>query len=84
MISKELGVSYVYLSRAFKEDLGVNYTEYINSYRIEKAKEHLKAKDMKINEVCKLIGLEPKNFHFLFKKYEHMTPYEYQRSIYNK
>lgn len=77
-IANKLNTSYVYLSKAFKEDYQIGYTEYMNLYRIELAKKHLSTPHVKIGDVCARIGLEQKNFYFLFKKYMGMTPKEYQ------
>lgn len=77
-IANKLNTSYVYLSKAFKEDYQIGYTEYMNLYRIELAKKHLSTPHVKIGDVCAQIGLEQKNFYFLFKKYMGMTPKEYQ------
>lgn len=66
-IASQINTSYVYLSKAFKEDYQVGYTEYMNLYRIELAKKLLSAPDAKIGDVCARIGLEQKNFYFLFK-----------------
>ncbi|MBD2863768.1 response regulator transcription factor [Paenibacillus oceani] len=77
-IASKLNTSYVYLSKAFKEDIHIGYTEYMNMYRIELAKKHLANPYAKVGDVCARIGLEQKNFHFLFKKLTGMTPKEYQ------
>jgi two-component system response regulator YesN len=81
-IASQINTSYVYLSKAFKEDYQVGYTEYMNHYRIELAKKLLSAPDAKIGDVCARIGLEQKNFYFLFKKYMGITPKEYQSKNY--
>ena len=77
-IAEHLKISYAYLSKAFKEDFGKSYTEYMNLYRIELAKKKLMESDDKVYEICEQIGLEPKNFHYLFKKYEGITPKEFK------
>lgn len=81
-IASQINTSYVYLSKAFKEDYQIGYTEYMNLYRIELAKKLLSAPDAKISDVCARIGLEQKNFYFLFKKYMGITPKEYQSKNY--
>lgn len=78
-IADHFKISYAYLSKAFKEDFGKSYTEYMNLYRIEMAKKQLIDTDDKVYEICERIGLEPKNFHFLFKKYEGITPKEFKQ-----
>lgn len=80
-IADKLNVSYVYLSKAFKEDFSTGFTECINGYRIELAKKFLDDSQMRVYEVCDKIGMEPKNFHQLFKKQVGMTPKEYQARI---
>ncbi|MGI5989581.1 MAG: response regulator transcription factor [Lachnospiraceae bacterium] len=77
-ISEKLGVSYVYLSKAFKEDIHEGFSKYISSYRIELAKDYLKDPHIHAYEVCEKVGLELKNFHGLFKKYTGMTPKTWQ------
>lgn len=78
MIAKELNVSYVYLSKAFKQDFQQAYTECITAYRIDLAKKYLEDPQAHVYEICAKVGLEPKNFHHLFKKYTGMTPKMYQ------
>lgn len=77
-VAQKIGVSYVYLSKAFKEDFQQGYSEYISQYRIELAKDYLLEPYVHVYEVCSKVGLEPKNFHGLFKKYTGMTPKTYQ------
>lgn len=77
-IASQINTSYVYLSKAFKEDYQIGYTEYMNLYRIELAKKLLATPHAKISDVCERVGLEQKNFYFLFKKYMGITPKEYQ------
>lgn len=77
-IAADIKVSYVYLSKAFKEDFHTGYTEHMNAYRIELAKKLMSDPNMRIYEICESIGLEPKNFHFLFKKLTGMTPKDFQ------
>lgn len=83
-IAKNLKVSYAYLSKAFKEDFRKSYTEYMNLYRIEIAKRQLLNSEEKVYEICEKIGLETKNFYYLFKKYEGITPKEYREIHYIK
>lgn len=78
-VANALKVSYVYLSKAFKEDCGESYTQYINKCRIEQAKIYLREQNIKGSDVCKMVGLEPKNFYRLFKRLVNMTPGEYQK-----
>ena len=77
--AKDLHINYYYLSKCFKEGAGVTFTEYVNSKRLKAAAELLSDTPLHIYEICKQIGMEPKNFHGLFRKYFEMTPQEYRR-----
>lgn len=56
-----------YLSRLFKQERGVNLSDYMDELRIRKAKELLKREELKIAEVGGLIGYEmPQSFTRFF------------------
>lgn len=74
-----LHINYYYLSKCFKEGAEVSFTEYVNTRRLQEAATLLSETSLHIYEICKKIGVEPKNFHGLFRKYFHMTPQEYRR-----
>lgn len=66
-----------YLSKQFIKQMGVKFSTYLASKRIEKAKELLlNGHDEKISEIAKQIGCgdNPQYFSQLFKKYTGMTP----------
>lgn len=68
-----------YLSRLFKQERGVNLSEYIDELRIRKAKELLRKDELKVAEVGWLIGYEmPQSFTRFFKKWTRLTPQEYR------
>lgn len=68
-----------YLSRLFKQERGVNLSEYIDELRIRKAKELLRKDELKVAEVGWLIGYEmPQSFTRFFKKWTGLTPQEYR------
>lgn len=71
-----------YLSRFFKQEHGVNLSEYIDECRIRKAKELLCNGDLKVRDVALLVGYEAAHsFTRFFKKSTGMTPQEYRDSI---
>lgn len=71
-----------YLSRLFKQESGINLSEYIDEARIEKAKELLKQDEIKIAEVGVRIGYEtPHSFTRFFKKSIGFTPMEYREGL---
>lgn len=71
-----------YLSRLFKQESGVNLSEYIDEARMEKAKNLLKKDELKIAEVGAQVGYEtPHSFTRFFKKSTGVTPVEYREMV---
>lgn len=78
-IAKHVGTSISYLSRIFKKATGENIINTLNKKRIEKAKEYLKDKDMKIYEIADALGFENATyFSYFFKKYTGLSPKDYK------
>lgn len=78
-ISNNFNLSAYYFSRSFKEVMGCNLTDYINTVRIKKAKELLKRNEMSIKEIGYEVGYsDPNYFSKVFKKYEGYTPTVYK------
>lgn len=74
-----LGLSFKYTSILFKKVMGDNFKNYINMYRIEKAKEILREKkDVKIKDLAEKLGYNSSNtFIRIFKKYEGISPTQF-------
>jgi len=69
-----------YLSIQFKKETGKNFIEYVKEYRMEKAKELLKKTDLKIYNICEMVGYEKQQYcSDSFKAYTGMTPLEYRQ-----
>lgn len=62
------------LSAVFKAVTGLNFVDYLNKYRIEKAKDLLKYTGKDISDIAKSVGYQPSYFNRIFKKYEGITP----------
>jgi AraC-like DNA-binding protein len=77
-VAKLLKVTPQQLSQVVNEKTNLNFTNYINSYRIEKAKEILSTHDFTrqtIDSVAEMAGFQSKSpFYLAFKKYTGMTP----------
>ncbi|GGH47872.1 putative HTH-type transcriptional regulator YtdP [Paenibacillus silvae] len=77
--AEELNFHPVYLSRVFKKEAGVNFTEYLAEYRMEKAKTWLQTTDLKIAEIAeKLNYTNPTAFIRTFRKITGTTPGKYR------
>ncbi|MCZ8521305.1 MULTISPECIES: response regulator transcription factor [Paenibacillus] len=71
-----------YLSRLFKQETGVNLSDYIEQCRIRRAKELLGDGEHKIREVAVSVGYEAAHsFTRFFKKATGMTPQEYREAL---
>lgn len=78
-IAQEVNVSSKYVSRMFKEKMGVNLTDYISMYRMTKAKELLLQTNISVNEVAERVGIFSRaTFLRLFKKFEGVSPKEFR------
>lgn len=78
--AKELGYNYSYLSTFFNNNFSMNFSTYVNGYRVPHAEEYLIKTDKKITEISKLSGFETiRNFNRIFKKETGKTPNEYRR-----
>ncbi len=69
-----------YLSHVFKERTGQKFIDYLNSLRIEKAKELLTTTNQKLYTIAKAVGYDNVKYFFrVFKKYTGMTPENYRQ-----
>lgn len=79
-IARKVDLSRTYVSGLFKKELGVNLTNYITNYRIEKAKELLRETNLKSYEIAEKVGfLDESYFSRSFKKVTGMSPNAYKR-----
>lgn len=68
-----------YVSRVFRQETGVNFGEYLTSYRMEMAKAWLKETDMKIAEIAERLQYNNSaNFIRSFRKIVGTTPGKYR------
>lgn len=82
LLAQKVYLSPKYLSRVFKQYVGVSFKDFIHQKRIEKACEYLENTDMPIIEVMMNIGYsDPKYFYKIFKRFMKMTPSEYRREM---
>ncbi len=69
-----------YFSLLFKQETGCNYSEYLNTIRINKAKALLLDTPNKVFEIAEYVGYrEYKYFVQVFKNFVGMTPTQYRR-----
>lgn len=80
-----VNLSAVYFSVLFKREVGTNFLDYLNQYRLEASKKLLKQVKYNINEVAALSGFQDSRyFSKLFKKTFGITPTDYRNRNANK
>lgn len=78
-LSEEVFLNPSYLSRIFKQETKRNLTEFIDSARIQKAKQLLQNENIKINEVARQVGYETAtSFTRFFKNNTGYSPQDYR------
>lgn len=71
-----------YLSRFFKQEMGINLSEYIDNCRVKKSKELLRVRELKVKEVALAVGYEAAHsFTRFFKKATGLSPQEYREQL---
>jgi len=69
-----------YLCRLFKSETGKNIVHYLNDLRMEKARELLKDRDLKVKEVAALVGIyDQYYFNRMFHKYYGQSPSDFKK-----
>ena len=80
-IAKAVGLSPPYFSTVFKEEMGENFSSYINRLRVEKAATLLTETGTPIKTVAKFCGFEDQSwFSKIFKHYIGITPGKYRET----
>lgn len=84
-LAKQLGTNSSYLSTVMNSDFEMNFTSYINSYRIEKSKalfEDLENKNFTIEAIGQMAGFKSKSaFNRWFKEFTGETPSTYKKKL---
>lgn len=79
-IASGMNITTEYLSRLFTKELRKSFSDYLKEFRIEKAKELLTNKKMKIYEIGEKVGYsDSKYFCKVFKESTGMSPKEYMK-----
>ena len=78
------GLSANYLSRVFKQNLGISISDYIREKKIEKATHLLRYSDQSIVDIANYLSFSSQS-HFIqiFKGYAGLTPKKYRDKYYN-
>lgn len=78
--AQAIGVSSVYLSRLFKQELGTTFVAFLTQTRISKAIQLLNATPLSIAEIAEAVGYESQHyFSTAFKKAVGVSPIRYRK-----
>jgi AraC-type DNA-binding domain-containing proteins len=81
-VAKFIGLDRKYISKLFRDIVGVTIQDYLISFRINKAKEMMKDKRLSIGDISRSVGYDnPLIFSKIFKKVNGMSPSKYRDSI---
>ncbi|MDG0810759.1 response regulator [Cohnella rhizosphaerae] len=84
-IGKRVGLSPFYVSKLFKEQLGVNYIDFLTECRIDKAKKLMGDPGRSLKEITFEVGYhDPNYFSKVFKKMCDVSPTEYRKTLLGK
>ena len=79
LCAERLNYNPKHVSRVFKQETGISFSDYLAQYRLEVAKKLLKETDMKISDIAeKLQYQNAQNFIRYFRKIEGITPGQYR------
>ena len=72
--------SECYLSRLISRQLGMSFSQLLQTIRLEKSCELLMNTDIKITELCERIGYDNESYYIqLFRKTYGVTPLQYRK-----
>ncbi|MFH1762065.1 MAG: helix-turn-helix transcriptional regulator [bacterium] len=80
-VASKLNISEGYLGQLFRKEKRINFTDFLNQFRINKSKELLKTGTMKITDIALEVGYRSlDNYLAAFKKFERITPTQYRQN----
>ncbi len=77
--AREIRVSPEHLSRLFREEMDMTFTDYVRLVKIDYSMVLLRKTDLKIQEIAWAVGIENEKYFFnIFKETLGMTPKQYR------
>jgi two-component system response regulator YesN len=79
-LSRTLNMNSIYLGQLFLQEMRVTFSDYVNKYRIEKAKQLLLKTMLKVNDIANKVGYIDATYFFRkFKKVVGVSPLEFRQ-----
>lgn len=76
-----VSMSPSYLSRMFKQEVGMTFIEYLMKYKVDRAKKLLAETDHSITQIAEMIGYSERNLNRAFQRHVLMSPKQYRLSV---
>lgn len=78
-LSQHLFISESRLSKLFRQELGTNFTDYLNQTRIDQSIKLMETTHLNLLEISFMVGFEDQSyFTKVFKRVQHETPRQYK------
>lgn len=85
MIAKKFDLSPYHISKMFKEQLGINYIDFLTECRIQRAKSLMSDPELSLKEISFEVGYnDPNYFSKVFKKSCGIAPTDYRKTMLSK
>ena len=82
LVAQKFHMNANYLSVYIKRHLGMTFTEYMETLRMDKARELMDETDMSVSGIAAALGFDsPSSFIRFFRKKEGITPGEYRKGM---
>lgn len=79
-MAREVKVSPEHLSRIFRKETDMTFTDYVKAIKMEYSMNLLRKTDKKINEIARVVGYENENYFYnIFKDFTGLTPNQYRK-----
>lgn len=80
-VSEHVYLNANYFSVLFRQQVGINFSEYLTRKRMELAKKKLRETNDSVMDISEMVGYQTaKYFTHLFKKCEGVTPSAYRKN----
>ena len=81
-VAKAVNTSLFYFCKMFKKATGLNFTDYVSRIRVEKAKNLLLNRNLRVSEIAYEVGFQSlTHFNRVFKKILGLSPTEYRGQL---
>jgi AraC-like DNA-binding protein/ligand-binding sensor protein len=81
-VAAAVHMSVFYFCKTFKNVVGINFTEFVSRTRVEKAKNLLLNRNLRVSEIAYEVGFQSlTHFNRVFKKFMRQSPTEYRAQL---